>query len=118
MALRSSCGCARVKVVYVAIYVDYSLITGSGTKAIQHLRNHMVQTFGGTTGVINSFLNLHMKYEKHKGRIEMRQTYYRKKIFEDNNRSLVILSICPRSNQPIFGTDSALPSAYSTNMIK
>jgi hypothetical protein len=50
----------------------------------------MIHTFADTTGVINSILNLHMKYEKHKGRLEMRHAYYRRKIFEDHNLSLDI----------------------------
>jgi hypothetical protein len=64
------------KFIYVAIYVGDLLITGPDTEGIQHLRDHIIRAFGGTTGVINSFLNIHMKYEKHKGRLEMRHTYY------------------------------------------
>jgi hypothetical protein len=87
----------KLKVIYVAIYVDDLIIAGSDTKGIQHLRDHMIQTFGGTTGVMNSFLNLHMKYEKQKGRMEMRHAYYRRKIFENHNLSLDI-----RANSPYF----------------
>jgi hypothetical protein len=87
------------KVTYVTIYVDDSLITGPDTKGIWHLRDHMIQTFGGTTGVINSFLHLHIKYDKNKCRIEMRHTYYRRKTFEDHNLSLDIQSNAPRYDE-------------------
>jgi hypothetical protein len=88
------------KVIYVAIYVDDSLITGSDTEGIQHLRDHIIKTFGDTTWVINSFLNLHMKHEKHKGRIEMRYTYYRKNILADYNPLLDIQANTPYYDDP------------------
>jgi hypothetical protein len=63
------------KMLYVAVYVDDSLITRSGMRCIRELRKHMIGTFGGTTSAINYFLNLHMKYDKAGGRLEVRHTY-------------------------------------------
>jgi hypothetical protein len=83
------------KVIYVAIYVDDSLITGPDTEGINHLRDHMIKPSGETIGVISSFLNLPMKYEKHKRRLAMRRTYCRKKIFEDYDLFLDIQANTP-----------------------
>ena len=44
---------ANGKVTYVAVYVDDSIITGSDDHGIEQIREHILKTFGGTSGDSN-----------------------------------------------------------------
>jgi hypothetical protein len=79
----------------VAIYVDDSIITGDDTKGIAEVRGRLIDKFGGTTGPLNSFLNLFMTYDKPAGRLEMHHAFYRRQIFENNNVSTEITASSP-----------------------
>jgi hypothetical protein len=68
--------------IIVAIYVDDSVITGDDDTGISKLRNSLLTVFGGTTGPLNSFLNLFMKYDRDQGRLEMRHAFYRQQIYD------------------------------------
>jgi hypothetical protein len=61
--------------IIVAMYVDNSIITGDDTAGISTLRSALIARFGGTTGDLNSFLNLFMKYDLKRGRLEMRHAF-------------------------------------------
>jgi hypothetical protein len=74
------------------------MITGDDDSGIASLREHLIKTFGGTTGPLNSFLNLHMKYDRAAGRLEMRHAFYRRQIFENNKVSLEITATTPYRN--------------------
>ena len=95
------------KCTYVAIYVDDSIITGSDSAGNIQIRDHILKTFGGTTGSLESFLGLHITYDKAAGRLEMRHTAYRQNIFDRFNISSELTSDSPylHSNKGIVWDD-------------
>lgn len=66
------------------IYVEDSSIIELDDDGIRHPRKHSIKALGGTTSTVKSFLELHMTYDIANGRLEMRHTYCRNKIYDDH----------------------------------
>jgi hypothetical protein len=96
------------KVTYVAIYVDDSIITGSDDDGIEELRSHLINLFGGTSGPLNSFLGMHMTYDRTIGQIIVRHSAYRQNIYDRFQISSELTSKSPylHDNKGISWDDS------------
>jgi hypothetical protein len=95
--------------IIVAIYVDDSIITGDDTAVVSSLRSALIAISGGTTGELNSFLNLFMKYDLKRGRLEMRHAFYHRQIYDHFQISTEVKATSPYRNaakSPIVWDDA------------